>query len=132
MNHRSGTRSRGFTLVELLIVLAVLGTMMGFLMYNFPQMIARNRILTSAQQIGALFQRTRLEAVRRNEAGEVKIVANRAEATVGTLTFDTSLQSGVEFGAPAGEDVVDGFGIVEGYGAQDHRIHRTDHTGYFS
>ena len=110
MSFSTARRRSGFTLVELLIVLALMGMMTGFLMVNFPQMIARTRILTSAQQVGALFQRTRLEAVRRNEAGEVTIVGNRAQATIGTLRFETRLESGVEFRAPAGEDVVDGFG----------------------
>lgn len=109
-------------MIELLIVMMIAVMLAGFLMFNFPQFIARTRLLTSAQQVGAIFQRARLEAVRRNQQGEVQIVGDRAVATVGTLIFQANLEGGVVFGAPAGELVVDGFGVA------DKAIFRVDGT----
>jgi prepilin-type N-terminal cleavage/methylation domain-containing protein len=110
MESTTRLKDRGFTLLEVLIVVIVIGMSAGFLMVNFPQFIARARILTSAQQVGSVFQRARLEAVRRNQQGEVEMAGDRVVATIGALTFEARLEGGVTFGAPAGEPIVSGFG----------------------
>lgn len=104
-------RRSGFTLVELMLVLAVVGVIGGYVLVNLPQQISRWRLQSSAQQVASVFQRARLEAVRRNEPATVEIIANRAVARVGTdLTFEIALAGGVEFGAPGAEPMVYGFG----------------------
>ncbi len=85
----------------------------GFIVPALQWQIPRWRLLASAQQVSAVFQRARLEAVRRNTPAEVSIVGNRAVATVGTITFEGGLVGGVKFGAPAGHPVVDGFGAAD-------------------
>lgn len=66
--------------------------------------------MTSAKQIAAAIQRSRLEAIRHNTSGNVRLAVRGVEAQVGDSTFFGMLSDGVEFGAPAGEPIVDGFG----------------------
>ena len=81
----------------------------GLMFPTIQKQIVRVRTMTSAKQVASVFQRARLEAVRRNVEGEVEIVGRRVVATVDTVTFFGLLSAGVEFGAPPGETVVDGF-----------------------
>lgn len=66
--------------------------------------------MTSAKQIAAVIQRSRLEAIRHNTTGQVRLAPRGVEAEVGEVTFSGLLSDGVEFGAPPGEAIVDGFG----------------------
>jgi prepilin-type N-terminal cleavage/methylation domain-containing protein len=111
MMRRFGANRSGFTLVEVVVVVALVALIGGYVAANLPQQIARWRIQTSAQQVAATFQRARLEAVRRNEPATVEIIDNRAVARVGTdLSFEIRLEGGVEFRGPEGEPAVYGFG----------------------
>ena len=126
---RRPRRLAGFTLIELLLVLTIIAVVGGFLMMNFPQQIARWRLLSSAQQVSSVIQRCRLESIRRNEAGEASINGDRFEATIGALTFGVPLEGGVTFDAPAGETVVDGFA---GTGKVQFRVNGTaEESGAF-
>ena len=131
-------RGRGFTLVELIVVLTLIGLVGGYLLFNFPQQIVRARLLTSANQVAATVQRARLEAVRRNEPGTVEIVGGDLVATIGTLQFSTVLKSGIRFAAPDGEPVVYGFGDddklrfgVDGTAADSGAFRLGGDRGYF-
>jgi hypothetical protein len=72
----------------------------------------RVRTMTSAKQVASVLQRARLEAIRRNTPGTVEadIANRRVVADVDGITFVGTLSAGVEFGAPAGEPIVYGFG----------------------
>jgi type II secretory pathway pseudopilin PulG len=96
-----------------MIVLIIIGMLTGFVMFNFPQQIVRWRMTSSANHIASILQRTRLEAVRRNQPGTVEIIDGEMVAMIGTLEFRSVLKSGVTFSAPAGEDIVDGFGDTD-------------------
>jgi prepilin-type N-terminal cleavage/methylation domain-containing protein len=112
-------RQSGFTLIELVVVGAVLVVLAGFIVPAFQQQIPRWRLLRSANQVASVFQRARLEAVRRNIPAEVAIVGNQAVATVGVpadpgyITFNTVLVGGVRFEAPPTQAIVDGFGAAD-------------------
>jgi len=99
-------------LIELIIVMALMAIMAGLLYPTLQFQFARVRTMTSAKQITATFQRARLEAIRRNAPGvvEIDIPGRRVTADVDGVTFVGLLSAGVEFGAPAGEDIVYGFG----------------------
>lgn len=109
---RFGER-RGFTLIEVMIVVALIGLMAGVLYPTLQLQMARVRTMTSAKQISAVFQRARLEAIRRNVGGTVGIGSREVVANVDGIQFSGRLSAGVEFGAPAGESIVDGFGVSD-------------------
>ncbi|MBC3879763.1 GspH/FimT family pseudopilin [Undibacterium sp. LX40W] len=62
MKHK---RSRGFTLLELLVVLVIMGIMLGAVSLNAMQS-TRQRLQTDAQRISLLLQLAREEAIVRN------------------------------------------------------------------
>lgn len=57
---------RGFTLVELMVVIAVLAIALGVGVPAFNGIIQRNRLAASANEVVAAMQTARMEAVRRN------------------------------------------------------------------
>jgi type IV fimbrial biogenesis protein FimT len=68
--------SRGFTLVELVVTLAVLAIVIGIAVPAFNALIQRNRLTTAANEMVAALQTAKLEAVRRNRRVEVCPTAN--------------------------------------------------------
>lgn len=64
--HRNAPVARGFTLVELMVVLIVLAVLVGMAMPSFTQMVNRNRLTAAANEMVASMQIARVEAVRRN------------------------------------------------------------------
>ena len=103
---------RGFTLIEIMIVMALIGLMAGLGYPALYKQFMRVRTMTSAKQIVSVFQRARLEAIRRNTPGtvEIDIPGRRVVGDVDGVVFVGLLAAGVEFGAPGGELIVDGFG----------------------
>lgn len=114
--------TRGFTLVEALIVLAVVAVITGLGMPALQQMIHRSKIEGIARQTSVMMQAARLEAIKRSRPGLVKIdtatrqivsfidenddaVQDPAEGELGLLT----LPSGVNFSAPPAQQAIDGF-----------------------
>ena len=58
--------ARGFTLLELLVVLAIAGIAMAIGIPALQNMVVRSRTEGFAREISSLIQRSRLEAIRRN------------------------------------------------------------------
>lgn len=61
-----GNRSPGFTLVELMITLVVLAVLVTIAAPSFSDLLARNRLTASANEVVGALQTARIEAVRRN------------------------------------------------------------------
>ncbi|MDP3843384.1 MAG: GspH/FimT family pseudopilin [Oxalobacteraceae bacterium] len=59
-------RSHGFTLVELLVTIAVLGILMAIALPNYQQFILNTRMTTQANEFLTMLNLTRSEAVKRN------------------------------------------------------------------
>jgi type IV fimbrial biogenesis protein FimT len=62
---RMGTRTKGFTLVELMIVIGIMGIIMLFAVPNFIEMIANNRISSSTSDFIGSLQLAKTESVAR-------------------------------------------------------------------
>lgn len=63
-------RSRGFTLIELMIGLVLLGVLLVLAMPSFTQMLQNMKLRTSAETILAGLQSARAEALKRNQSVE--------------------------------------------------------------
>ncbi|MEW6414064.1 MAG: GspH/FimT family pseudopilin [Pseudomonadota bacterium] len=71
--------SRGFTLVELMVVLAVLGIVLGIAIPNFQRVVVSNRMAAQANDVIAALSLARSEAVKR--AAQVTVCASSDRAT---------------------------------------------------
>jgi type IV fimbrial biogenesis protein FimT len=66
-------RSRGFSLVEVIVVLAVFALLMSFGMPMYSQFMANSQIRASAETTAQAIQLARAEAMRRNTRVEVEL-----------------------------------------------------------
>lgn len=83
-------RRRGFTLVELLVTITVLGLLLLATMPSIGAWLRNTQIRTAAESIQAGLQKARAEAVRRNVPVLFSLVAG---ANVGALGNDCALSS---------------------------------------
>lgn len=58
--------ARGFTLVELMVTVAVLAILLGVAAPSFTSMTRRNRLTAAANELVATLQLAKMEAIRRN------------------------------------------------------------------
>ncbi|TCZ88703.1 GspH/FimT family pseudopilin [Lysobacter sp. N42] len=68
--------SGGFTLVELMVVIAVLALLVGIGVPAFNGVIQRNRLAAAANEVVSALQTARMEAVRRNRRAVLCPTAN--------------------------------------------------------
>ena len=72
----SHANERGFTLVELMVTIAIVGILAAIAMPNFQSMIQANRIQSAAAEFQAGLALARAEAIKRGGDAKVTIVAN--------------------------------------------------------
>ena len=71
----------GFTLIELVVVLAILGLIMLFGFPALQNMIARSRLEGTAREVGVIMQQARFAAIKNNTR-----VAVRADTDIGLIS----------------------------------------------
>ncbi len=59
-------QAKGFTLIELMIILTIVGVLMALAAPNYRDFVRRNRLTTQSNEFIAAVQFTRAEAIRRN------------------------------------------------------------------
>jgi type IV fimbrial biogenesis protein FimT len=64
-------RQAGFTMVELMIAIAIVGVLLGLAVPMFGETVAARRVQGAAQNLAATLRTAQAEAVRRNRAVEV-------------------------------------------------------------
>ena len=129
---------RGYSLVELLLVLAIVGIVAGI---SVPQILATlddNRTSAAARYVSARIQRTRMEAINRSTAVAVQFlqgtdgysfavyadengdgvrtqdIRDAVDLQIGAVDHLSNNFSGVEFGLLAGLPAVDAGGVPPG------------------
>ncbi len=86
---RSVSRSRGYSLVELIVVVAIIGIMALAAGPWFFKIAQRNTMKSSAQEMSITFAAARMRAVKRNLASEVQItIASGSQAFHLLETFE--------------------------------------------
>jgi len=83
----AGLASRGFTLMELVITLAVAAILAAIALPDFSRFIIRNRIVTQANGFVAALSFSRSEAIRRQEP--VTVCASNNGQSCNTLSWQT-------------------------------------------
>lgn len=58
--------SRGFTIIELIVVIAIMGVLMAIAIPNFSQWTTNYRLKAAAREIYSNFQKARIEAIKTN------------------------------------------------------------------
>ena len=104
-------RNRGFTLMELLITLAVVAIVASLAVPSFQNMIATQRVRSAANDLATALNFARSEAVKRNRVVTVTPVATWAEgwnityddgANTITVQIHEALEGVTMTGSPAG------------------------------
>jgi type IV fimbrial biogenesis protein FimT len=125
----SSSRPRGFTLVEIVVVLAIIGILMGLSAMALSTYLPYSNLKRAARTIISLCQMARSEAVKRNT--HVAVVFNPSNQTCAVYTEDgpdnnwnteddnemlrsfslSELQGGIDFGYGAATKTVSGASI---------------------
>jgi type IV fimbrial biogenesis protein FimT len=66
MKHAAHPRATGFTLLELMVTLAVLGILLGIAVPSFQSSLTNSRLTTAANDLVGALQAARSEAIKRN------------------------------------------------------------------
>lgn len=98
-----GGRQRGFTLVELMVTLALMAILVGIAVPSFSTMIANNRIATQTNELVGALNLARSEAVRRGQGVSIRSTAAGIEFATGWRIFN---DPGLTGAAPATADVL--------------------------
>lgn len=78
MNRTRARGTRGFTLLEILVVLAIFGIVAAFGLPALEKMIQRSKLIGVAEQAGVAMRRARYEAIKRGRPAVVQLdAANR-------------------------------------------------------
>ena len=75
MNRRPRTRPRGFTLIEMMITIAVAVVLLAIVAPSFRQLISNQRIKTASFDLFSALNYARSEAIKRNATGGVTLQA---------------------------------------------------------
>lgn len=110
-------RKNGFTLLEILVVLAVIGILAGIFGVNYAQSIRRANLNEAAVNVAATLSRARSLAQRSSTDQAVSWTATTLTAGTQSLTLPngariaTAAASGYAYTAPYGEFTLPGGGV---------------------
>lgn len=120
-------RERGFTLLELIVVMAVMMVLMAALLPAFQSTLRRTKLQGAAQEAAILMRKARFEAVKRNRG--VAVTVNRIVDRQVTVFVDQN-SNGV-FNPPQ-DMVLTQFDLPSGINATAERFHGDNAAVYLS
>jgi len=85
-------RIAGFTLIELMVVLSVIGIMAALAFPSFSQQILQDRVVTTANQLNSAYKFARSEAVKRDKPINLVVSNNSWQVTLNEGGVDTVLK----------------------------------------
>lgn len=74
---RGSARSRGFTLIELMITVSVLAVLLAVAVPSFQTLIINMSLTSAANEVTAALQQARMEAIRRNRTVSFQLDTSR-------------------------------------------------------
>ena len=77
---------RGFTIIELMVVIAVVAIITSFALPSYRTLIEKRSVTSGAQQISAFFSAAKMEAIKRNEM--IAIHTDLGDACMGFFAYD--------------------------------------------
>lgn len=78
MKRKSGSRVRGITLLELMIVVAIIGIAATIATPSLQDLLRNNRVAAQNNELIALITLAKSQAIRRNENWQVQLLSNGA------------------------------------------------------
>jgi len=76
----------GFTIIELMVVIAVVAIITSFALPSYQTMIEKRNVSSGAQQFSAFFSAAKMEAIKRNEM--IAIFTDVGDACMGFFVYD--------------------------------------------
>lgn len=73
-------KNKGFTLVELLIVLTLVAVIAGFAIPSFSQLVANNRVATTTNSLVGVLNYARSESIKRGRVVEITAINSAGNA----------------------------------------------------
>jgi len=122
---RIAENKHGFTLLELMVIVAIIGIMATFAAANIIDFIPRYHVKSAARQIRAELQKAKMEAVKRNEPCLVTFTAGNPGS------FRTCFNSTNGSCTDAGDQIFTDFDMTEYPNVQIDRASFTSGVSYF-
>jgi len=122
-SRKSRDRGKGFTLVEVIVIVAIVGMLIGIGIPALQRLIVRSKLEGAAKQTATMMLSARFQAIKRGETVLVQVdtesldiiafvdsdLSGSYEGANDTLLNAAALTAGVEFAAPDSQDVIQGF-----------------------
>ena len=85
-------KAAGFTLIELMVVLAIIGILVSLAFPSFSQQILQDRVVTTANQLNSVYKFARSEAVKRDKPINLVVSNKNWQVTLNEGGADTILK----------------------------------------
>jgi type IV fimbrial biogenesis protein FimT len=133
IRYPKGRHLKGFTLIELMVTIAVLGVLLGLGVPAFGRLIAANRMATQTNEFNAGLQLARSEAIRRGQSVAMRSMAGDLGFETGWRVFTDSDSDGA---APTAVTSTNGTVIRENAAISGsttiHRVTRSGSPGSYT